>query len=184
MARDFSINGETLVLVKGMQGTFLSHLQELGLSDSQIRITPKFSHKDMHADDFGPDIPPDVMWMLAEVQIAMTLIHFDQAVLEAVITESMCGVGFGVMQAAGTPMGGGVARFANGNHYVGLNLTSPVLGKPWRFLTSLLTGPPVEIPLGVEASIVQLNWRAIPYAPPTAELLSAGKVLFDRTLDS
>mgnify|MGYP001608992929 FL=1 len=108
MARDFIINGETLVKVKGSSSSSISTLSELGLAEKEVTISPRFYHSEMRADDFGPNIPPEVMWMLADVQIAMTLVHFDRAVLEACISESMGGSTFGVFLAgAGTPMGGG-----------------------------------------------------------------------------
>ena len=48
-----------------------------------------------------------------------------------------------------------------------VHIASPVEAKPWRFPTAYLTNRPMELPLGTSRSLVILNWRAIPYKPPT-----------------
>lgn len=217
MARSFNINGETLVAVKfGAQVLDTefgedngSALFELGLAADGIRVTPQFAHIDVPADDFGPNVPPETLAMLAEVQIMMRLIHYDVNVLDACLAESTAingGLFFaGVLPPAGRPMGAYRQLPSNdpgtgvssGCHYMSLNLTSPQLDFPWRFRACYLTGPPVEISLGTETTMAELNWRCIPYVRPVrtlatpmsgfspyAELTSAFTVLFDHTLDS
>ena len=191
MARDFIISGETLVSVKGMTGTPIAAVQELGLASDEILVVPHFSHRDLHIDDFGPDIPPEVLWMLSTVSIHMTLVHFDNDILRTCITESMAGGTEGTMVGAGTPMGGGADIFSDKNHYISLSLSSAQLLLPWRFRSTYLAELPVEYPLGTGASLVRLNWRAIPYYPPTStgDLIagtayrSTGRVLWDRSHD-
>ena len=201
MVRAFQINGATLVKVKG-GGALASpslpneaRLRELGLAADKIEIVPKWRHEEIHVDDFGPNIPVELQWMLAEVMIRMRLIHFDDTILTACITESMGGGTEGVMAPAGRPMGAGKAMFQPGNHYMSLNLLSPVLNKPWRFKSCLLVTEPLSTPLGTEAIAVDCMWRAIPYALAGAgynlaagagvpgELVSSGTVLWDHTLD-
>lgn len=196
MARDFQVNGECLVTVKGNgalgDSQSVAKLWELGLAEGPIKIVPKFIHKGMAIDDFGPDIPAEMRWMLAEVSIHMTLIHFDPSILDDCVTESMGGQSSapqaGTFVGAGTPMGGGVKPLQKGCHYISLNLASPLLLLPWRFPTSYLAESPFEFPLSTEKSAVTLHWKAIPYAvhgsnDPTFELKSAGTVLWDRTAD-
>lgn len=135
----------------------------------------------------------------------MTLIHFDLDVLDRCIAESMAGGTAGTFEPAGTPLGGGNEAFTTGCHYIGLNILSPVLNYPWRFLHTHLGETPFETPMGVRASEVDLLWRAIPYVPiveltttpaPTGtatttpapgwqfqELKSSGVVLWDHELD-
>lgn len=171
MSRDFYINGETLVKVKGMGALSDPDLDpetakvwELGLADKGIRVSPKFVHKNIHITEFGPDVPVETLWMVSEVTIEMTLINFDSDVLSRCIRESMGGATEeGEFGAAGLPMGGGVDSFEVNHHYISLGLTSPVLEEPWRFPYSLLTQDPFEWPLGTKASAVDLVWRAIPY---------------------
>lgn len=199
MARDFQINGPAMVYVKGT--TTLSATSELGLSDKQITITPNFVHQDIHCDDFGPTIPPDVIWLLADVTIQMTLVHYDPAVLNLCLGCSMANaVGAnneGTVVSAGTIMG------APANNYISLNIASPVGQLPWKFPTAYLTGPPMELPLGSDRTIVTLRWRAIPYTPLTVttttegdspsnmvttttpnECKSSGAILWTHTLDT
>jgi hypothetical protein len=214
--RDFQINGECLVRVKfGAQipGSITniipisgannsgSNLSELGLAEGPVKITFKSSHKDINADDFGPDVPPEVMANLAEASIEMTLVHYDNLILDYCISESMGGTvpgessgGFlyaGVLPGAGQLMGNGVPLLASGNHYISLNLDSPQLGFPYRFPSAYLENP-TTIPLGTEYSETLLNWRAIPYATPilsgggdngTQEISSSGSVLWDHNPD-
>lgn len=195
MARDYFINHQTLVRVKG--GAHLGTnpvgvLSELGLCSEAIRISPTFAHKGVNVDDFGPDVPADVMWQLAHVDVSMNLVHYDTDVLEACMDESMGGgrgtngTGLaGVMAPAGRLLGGRKAVFASGCHLISLNLVG---NTPWRFRACYMTAPPYEYPVGNERSVVKVNWRAIPYVTPTSagttELRSSGAVLWDRTLDT
>lgn len=188
MARDIFINGETLVSVKGNVNTTISALTQLGLTDPSGVVTITFNnyHDDILVDTFGPNTPMDEQIFLTDANITMTLVQFDEAVLEVCQTEAMGGVGFGTLGHAGTRLGGGNVRFAANNHYIGLNLSSPIAGKPYRFYFAYLAGTPIRWPLGTKRSLVELNWRAIAYTtdPWNAGLGAFGQVLFDRTLDT
>lgn len=191
--RDFIINGEALVRVKGngelakpessglSPGDARTGLWELGLADAGITITPRFYHMDVKADDYGPGVPADVRWMLAEATIRMNLIHYDTDILENCIVESMAGGFGGRMMGAGTSMGGGRPPMSSGCHYISLNILSPVLDQPWRFPTAYLSETPVTRSLGAGATIAECNWRAIPYESPLAWLsggsLASGGIL-------
>lgn len=208
MSRDFVINGECLALLKfgaHVLGTSLatnngnSALFELGLTSDSIKITPNYAHRDVLTDSFGPDMPAEVHWQLADVTIALRLIHYDKRVLQASLVESTGYNGGiftdGTLPPAGSPLGNYVAPLASGCFYQSLNLTSPVLGQPWRFRTCYQNGPPVMIPIGTEKTIAEVNFRAVPYRAPVlgtlrsgyspyTELISSGVVLFDHTLDT
>lgn len=194
MTRAYQINGECLVEVKGgahQSGNAIGDRTELGLASEQVIIRPRFVHADVHVDDFGPDIPPEVLCMLAEVQLSMTLIHYDKDALQVCIEESLGQFSSpatvdGVIGPAGSPLGNGRPRLASGCHYISVNLTSPVLNYPWRFRTCYLADRPVEIPLGTHTSLVNLNWRCIPYRPSSSgvEISSSGAVLWDHSRDS
>lgn len=190
MSRDYFINGECMVYVKGNSSSSISTLTELGLSMDQVQIKPNFRHKPIKVDNWW-ECEPEVQVQMQNVMISMTLVHFDPAVLDVVIQESMGGVAApGVMPRAGTRLGNGLARFAVGggkaNHFIGLNLTSPVASKPWRFYHCYLADSPYNYPIGVERSPVTLNFKAIPYAPDPWNGGSglAGVVIYDHTLDS
>ena len=199
MGRSIIIPGECMVSVKGNGPLALSgvvaggQLSQLGLCLDVVSITPKFNHKDINADDFGPNVPPEVMWQLADARISFTLVHFDDFVLDAVIAESMGGgvetlqnLGWaGYMAPAGTMMGNNRTLYTSGNHFVGLNFETPVTEYPWSFPAAYLTGPPVRMPLGVNHQQVLLNFRAIPYQfyPQTnSEIGSSGVPLWTRVL--
>lgn len=191
MSRDFQINGECLVKVKGAAGSDIATVQELGLAVDRVIVSPKFYHTAVHTDDFGPDVPAEVLWSLAECTITMTLIHYDNNILDVVIRESAAGRSLGFMAGAGKPLGSYKPLFDKDCHYVSLNLLSPQLGEPWRFPTTYLAGTPAVYPLGVQATAVALTWRAIPYTVPNPgspgqpikELKSKSTVLFDHNLD-
>ena len=188
MPRDFQINGETMVAVKGAVGTGISSLTNLGLTDREgiVRISPRFIHEDIPVDAWG-DAPPEIQFFLTDVQINMTLVHYDEVVLEEVIRLSMGGGSSeGVLPRAGTRMGGGVARFAAGNNFIGLNLSSPVGSKPWRFYFTYLSSPPFVLPLGTRRSHIQLTWRAVPYTvdPWNAGSGAQGTVIWDHVSDT
>lgn len=186
MARDFFINGESLVLVKGAVGTAIASLSELGLADTPIQVSPQFEHMDINVNAWGR-APADVQWMLGWANISMQLVHFDANVLDVCIGLSMGGApAIGAMGRAGQRMGAGVVRFAAGNRFVGLNIASPGAGKPYRFLFAYLATPPYTFPLGNERSLVQLNWRAIPFTtdPYGGGTGALGAYIWDHNLDS
>jgi hypothetical protein len=191
MARDFLINGESMVSVKGPQGSAIASISQLGLTVSPIRVTLDVRHRDINLDAWGGEIPADTQFMLAAASISMDLVHVDRDVLSACIKLGMAGAGGvgnneGQLARAGLRMGGGLARFASGNNYIGLNISSPVLALPYRFYFAYLTGTPVDIPLGTEKSIIVCNWRAIPYTqdPWNSGQGATGTVLYDNTLDT
>ncbi len=168
MARDFYINGETMVSVKGRADSEIGSIQQLGLSEDPIRVSLNFRHEDINVDAWGGRIPAEVQWFLSDAIITMNLIHIDRNILDVCFLESMGGAtAIGSLRRAGARLGNNLPRFAGGgqlgNHYIGLNLSAPVGGVPWRFFTTYLTDSPFEQPLGTEKSIFTLRWRAIPY---------------------
>jgi hypothetical protein len=191
MARDIFINGETLVLVKGRADSAIGAVSELGLAVDSIRIRQNFVYLPVQANAWGGSIPFEEQIMLQNCVISMTLVHFDPDVLDVCLNESLGGAASpGQVRRAGARMGNNLARFAGGgqtgNHYISLNLSSPVAGKPYRFYTSHLEGPPIEMPLGTERSLVVLNWLAIPY---TTDPYGGGSgannaVVYDHVLDN
>jgi hypothetical protein len=189
MARDFFINGESLVYVKGRADSSIGTLSELGLASGPIVISPVFNHRAINVNAWG-EAPAEMQFMLSEVRVTMTLIHFDRTIMDVCITESMAGApAIGQLPRAGARMGNNLARFAAGgalgNHYIGLNIASPVGSKPWRFYYAFLAERPLEMPLGAERSAVITNWRAIPYTqdPWGGGTGAQGAVIWDHTLD-
>lgn len=207
MARDFQVNGESLVRVQfgaHITGTSLtSGAGDLGLASEPITVTPTFFHRDILTDDFGPNVPAEVMWNLATVTIRMKLVHFDLDNLIFAYGESMAG---GVPQGgpfpgdpidgrlapAGSLLGNGIALLSSGCHYVGLLIQSPVLGLPWHFPSAHMVGQPFIFPLGTEKTVADVTFRAITYVPLTSvgvhtsgtpgfkEISSSGVTLWDR----
>ncbi len=196
MSRAFFVNGESMVAVKSNVASAIPVLTQLGLTDSPIRITPNFRHQDIIVDAWGPQVPPEIQAFLLDVNITISLVHFDPVVLA--VCESLSiggGAADGTTPRAGVLMGGNAARFAVGNNYIGLNILSPVAGVPWRFLYTYMTGPPLTFPLGTERSVVTTNWRGILYTndpfgggtaqPGTAAGTGAlGAVIWDHILDT
>lgn len=185
MARNIFINGETMVYVKGATDTALATLQELGLSDAAVNVIPEIFHQDINVDAWGR-APIDIQILNSVVNIGMTVVHFDATILQACLALSMGSLTLGAVGRSGVRMGGGLARFAPGNSLISLNLASPVGQVPYRFFAAYLTGPPMEFPLGVERSIVRLNWRAIPYTPDPWQggVGSLNFPLYDHVLDN
>lgn len=174
MARDYFINGESLVKVSNQA---IGGVQELGLTDSPIQLSFQPHHMDIRVDAMGGQVPPDIQFMSMEARISMSLIHFDLSVLNACISASNAGGGLGTMPRAGSLMGGGVALGAAGNNYITVGITSPVAANPFKFYACYLTDYPW--PLGTEKSVVHITWRAIAYAvdPQTA----LGVVVWDNS---
>ena len=203
MARDVVIYGETMVYVKTQtaSGNDFKGVFELGLSVDPIIISIKHNYLDVMVDDYGNKVPAEVLWMLSEANIKMTLVNWDDDVLKRCMRESMGGATtFGNMKGAGTPLGGMRPSSDVQNHYIGLNLSCPNaadvgptgtdnidLPEAWRFPNSFLSDMPYELPIGTERSLLKLNWRAIPYFSSLErkeEILSTNAGLFDNTLDS
>ena len=126
------------------------------------------------------------MLFRSDVTVTMNLIHVDRAVLDVCLQEAMGGAAaVGALVRAGTRLGGNNARFAAGNHFISLNISSPITNKPWRFPYAFMTGPAAQFPLGTEKSVFVIQWRAIPYTqdPWNAGLGSAGAIIWDHTSD-
>lgn len=176
MARDWTINGATMTYVMGgNHNAQIASAAELGLTAGDIRIIPRFMHQDVQCNDFGPGAPPDVLSKLADVTIQMVLIHYDQLVLDELLRESLGS--FGTDPTAtevgpyGTPLGGGLPMYYSGNHLASLSLVpclkngqAPTVPE-YRFKSCYLEDNPVVIPLGTNASLVDIRFRAIPYSP-------------------
>jgi hypothetical protein len=153
------------------------------VADAPIVVGQKNSQDSVIVDPFGPSVPVDFQYNLSEMTVSMTLIYFDPAILEECVRLSQGGgSAVGTMPRAGTLMGGGAARFAAGNNFIGLNLSSPVESKPWRFYSAVI-GDALDWPLGTQRSSVRVVWRCIPYS---VNILSgsAGALLFDHTADT
>src|SRR3990167_3573754 len=160
-------------------GAFPTGRVALGLAEGPIVVTPIFKHHDMHTDDFGPDIPADVMWMLAEAHIDMTLIHFDNNVLETCIALAMAGSGTeGTLIGAGRLMGSAIPLGIVSNNYIELSISSQVLARPWRFPASYLMDQ-MDVPLGTQRTAIKLKWRAIPYVSASRSLMNGAKTFGD-----
>jgi hypothetical protein len=175
MSRNYLIFGETLVKVAGGQvGTTDT---ELGLASEPISIAPQLYFHDLHVDDYGPNVPCDVLWMLADVRIRMTLVHFDYLVLRQCLQSSMGGGGGNSAAGAGTPLGATHALTLSSNNLLRLKLVSNNGQQTtWTFSAAYLVDSPWELKLGTNHSLVTLNWRAIPYSTlgQQSEVVSSG----------
>lgn len=179
MARDLFINGPATISIGGSPAS-LSGSPSLGLTSDQVRISPKTYYKPIHVDDYGGEVPADLLFMLGTVDISFTLIHFDRTILDTCISESMAGGTVGTMQAAGTPMAASFPAGAGSNHFLSLSIASSVGNKPWTFPTAYLSEQPIEFPLGNDRSLVACNFRAFPYNPydNNGEVFSSGAPLW------
>ncbi len=185
--RDLFINGESMVSVKGNTNTSIALLTQLGLSDGDIKVSLQSSFDDVQVDAWGGKMPMEVQYKLTAANLTMTLVHFDRDVVNACIRESMGGTGaIGQVGRAGTRLGGGAARFAVNNHFIGLNILSPVGNIPWRFYYAYLADSPLEFPLGTTRSVIQMQWRVIPYTqdPWGGGTGSLNSPLWDHVLDN
>lgn len=186
MARDFQINGPTMVYVKGRSDSVINVLTELGLAEDAIDVRFKFYRHALIVDAWG-EAPVDYQMMGATADIYMNLIHFDDAILDVCMQLSQGGTpDIGTLARAGQRLGSNLARFAVGNNYIGLNMSSPVEGKPYRFYYAALPEDPVTVNLGAKKKVTQLHWEAIPYIqdPYQAGLGSYGQYLYDNILDT
>ncbi len=109
MVRQYYVNGESLVLVKGAVGSEIATLSELGLADSPITITQYWNHLDITVNAYG-QAPPEIQWMNGWATITMRLVHFDPTVMDICARLSMGGApAIGTVGRAGALMGNGVA---------------------------------------------------------------------------
>lgn len=213
MGRDFFIAGECMVSVKGAADSYISQLTQLGLSSDPISVTFAHAHKEMKVDAWGGPGngvgPPEIQFFGGDAQVQMTLIHYDHIILDACLLESrgIASQNFagntsrnGQIGRTGARMGNNKARFAAGNRFFSVNISSPVSGKPYRFWYCYMPMPPVIFPLGTEKTVAQVTFRAIPYttdpwgdgdvnqasAQPytTASTGSYQAVVFDNILDT
>lgn len=216
MGRDFHITGQAMVYVKGRSDIAIASLTQLGLSDGDITISIEDRYDNMYVDAWGGPpgkggAPADVQIFNGFADIHVTLVHYDRSVLQLCMQESAGGVPGtdGALIQAGARLGNGVPRFApsgtvstgglvtTGNHYIGLNIASPIDSLPWRFYYTFLFATPLVYPVGATRTIVQTHWRAIPYTTDPWGVATTingvsyggpgdgayGSLLFDHTLD-
>ncbi len=187
--RDYHIPGPSIIKVKGSTSNLgltglsipgqeastatepiLKTAVELGLCTHDIEIKPRFIHKDVVADDFGPEVAADLMWLLADVSLTMQLIHYDDQVLDALVheasgrSETLGRVGRGYIAGAGTLMGSIFPPFDPKSRYVVLFIQPSTSSEelPYRFIKATLADRPFVMPYGVDSKKVQLQWRVIP----------------------
>lgn len=184
MTRAFQYPGEWLVQVKGGRhfgsGQPITMVSDLGMAQGPVTFMPKFYHRPMNVDDYGPNVPAAVQTMMSEVDVSMTLIHFDANVLDICMDEAMGGGGFQQTQGAagfftgqGKPLDGGRNIFMSGNHMISLNLFNIASGQlPIRVRSTYLADR-LPFPLGTDAQAMQVTFKGLPYLPP---LLSGGAV--------
>lgn len=168
MARNYYINGETMVAVKGRSDSSIANLTNLGLCTDEIQVQVQSHRLAIRVDAYG-DGPPESQFMGAGATVVTNLVHFDSDVLEACLQEAWgSSPALGALGHAGSMMGNGLPRFGpggiTGNHFVGLNILSALGKQPWRFLNTCLADNPIRWPLGTERSIVSCNWQAFPYS--------------------
>jgi hypothetical protein len=186
MARTIYVNGEAMVYVKGMAGSAIANLSELGLSDDQIPMRFNPIYDDVIVNAHGR-VGTDMQVFLEDCMITMTLVHYDPVILtECYRLSKGAPNAAGNVARAGTLLGKGLARFAAGNNFIGLNIASPVGGIPYRFFFAYMVGPAMAIPVGNNRSIVTVNWRAIPYLadPWNGGAGALNTPIFDNTLDT
>src|SRR4051812_1952788 len=114
MTRNYYVNGETIIKVKGRSDSSIANLTELGLTDHSIRISIINHRLKIRVDSMG-DAPPESQFMGAQATVNMTLVHFDSDVSDFCVQESWGNSpAFGQLGHAGSLMGNGLARFAPG----------------------------------------------------------------------
>ncbi len=168
MARQYFINGETMITVKGNATSLIATVQELGLSQDAISVTEDYNHDDIAVDAYGNTNginPPDQQIFGAQVVVKMNLVHYDVLILQECVRLSMGNAPVeGQLSRAGTLMGGNQPLYGTANNFISVGISSPVGGIPWTFLSCYLFQRPVTYPLGTKRSIVDLLWRGIAYS--------------------
>jgi hypothetical protein len=175
-----------MVTVKSRSDSAIGTLQQLGLPATPIQVTHGIEVRDINLDAFGGVIPPEVQIMLGAPIIDINLINVDPVILNECLRLSQgYPPAIGQLARAGTRLGGGVARFVPPNCFIGLNISAPVNGIPYRFLTAHLIAPPVSFSLGTEKSIFNTRWRALPYCvdPWNNGAGALGQVIWDNGAD-
>src|SRR5678816_1194987 len=110
MARNYFVEGEAMVLVKGRSDSAIANLSQLGLTSDQIVISVEYKHLEIGVNAYGY-VPPEMQGMGMFARINMTLVHFDPTVLAACVGEALAGApAFGQLGHAGALMGNGLAR--------------------------------------------------------------------------
>ncbi len=162
MARDYYINGETMVYIKGRAP--YAAKTELGLSDQPIRVSVEYQNLGIQVNAYG-QVPPERQAMGSMARVYMSLVHFDKTALRFLIQEATGGgPSIGTLGHAGTRYGGGQVIGHPECHYVSLGIESALGQDPWTFAYGVLANNPLEWPLGAERSIVSLSWEIVPYS--------------------
>lgn len=188
MARDYYINGETMIYIKGAVDSTYPAVTELGLCDIPIRVSVEYKHLDIKVNAYG-EVSPEKQAMGAMARVNISLVHFDRSVLSFLISQSLGGSpAIGQLGHAGFRMGNGVGRFGAGMRYVSLGIVSALTAGdpnivPWTFHYAVLSNNPLEFPLGAERSLVTCAFDCVPYSvdPWNGGNGSYGTTIWDHT---
>lgn len=169
MARQYYINGETMISVKGNVNSLIANTTQLGLSQDAIQVREEFLQDMIGVDAYGnPDghpNPPDMQVFGGYAVFKTNLVHYDPLVLQECIRLSFGNAPAEGQQArAGTLYGNNVPLYGAGNCYITVGISAPIGGIPWTFVSCYMTERPFVYPLGTKRSIVEVEWRAIAYS--------------------
>lgn len=208
MARQYHVTGEHMVYVRnwympGARNTTDASSEEevffveLGMTSESTQITVNYGQTDVYTDDYVPGAPAEVLTgMYRDAFISMTLVHFDEDVLNMCIANAAGSSDAALQGSPGVPMGRWKDVTEEGCFYVELYLQPAIRfgleqglvtarqEKPWKFFHAYLQGN-WTYPIGAEKSLVKLQWRAVPYYKPTdisatTEIKGSEGQLFDR----
>src|SRR5437868_1583320 len=140
MAGTFHVNGEAAIYTQTAGSNQSRSSELLGISADGVRGSLREFGEPVFVDTFGPDVPGDEQYFLADGILRLRLIWWDEAVLQRVRARTATYLGLapgvggvdGQVGSAGmlwrTGLGG-----SNGSMYFGLSIASPVEGLPWGF---------------------------------------------------
>jgi hypothetical protein len=158
--RDFQIPGENMMYALLPNSGFV----ELGLSDAGVRISFEFGHKDLIVNAWQ-GAPPELQVMLGTARIDASLINFNKFTLNELQRLSQGGPAVvGQVARAGARLANNIGLYLSGNNLAGIYIAAPVnSGLPIHFPAVYLVAPPFSYPLGTDAEVVPVQFRAIPW---------------------
>lgn len=153
-----------------------SGILTLGLSHGPIHIVPSWNNVEVFTNEFPQGGPPaELLTSPGEVRVTMNIIHLNRSVLSVALSQALGMNGlttypFELMNSTTLqPLGNNQPLYSSGNYFVGmmLDILNPLpnhsFDPPYTFPAAVLTGQPMEFPIGSQASIFRLTWRCVPY---------------------
>jgi hypothetical protein len=182
----FHVNGEAAIYTQTGGSNSARQSELLGISADGVRGSLREFGEPVFVDTFGPNVPGDEQYFLADAIFRLRLVWWVESTLQRVRARTATYIGLpagnlgvdGLLGSAGMLWRTGIGG-SNGPLYFGISIASPREGLPYSFGACRLMDAQ-EWNMGTRYMAWDLTFHAVPDSFTPGD--SAGKRLYSRTM--